>query len=567
MQAVPRFDPQTGQPLNPAPAVTADGGTVPPVPRFDPQTGLPLDGPGASGGLGAIPTPSDGSHPQVPPSAALAPSHADSVPDAPAEAASIPAVTPDGARVIDTSRKSGQDKCPSCGASDISFNPQTGLLRCEFCRHEFSAEKVAGFEQDVSRLQGKIIGSGTKDIAADAESMVTLKCQSCGAEVVIDTDEAPQARCHWCRNVLSLNEVVPNGAVPDAVLPFSVQKEIAREEIDTFVSKRKFFAHPKFKQEFCAENVMGVYLPYMIVDVNAQSSLSGQGEVLVRKYTVGSGNSQRTVYDADLYNVQRDFDIQMKGLTIESNTEKLDLGSSNRTNNIINSIMPFDTQNCVKWSANYLKGYASEKRDANVDQLKGLVQTKAKDVARFQANTTLTAYNRGVRWSQEQLNIVGQQWKAAYLPVWLYSYQQVKSPNNKVLHYVAVNARTRETMGSVPIHQPKLMLFSLIATIIGLFAAAFLWPVMDTEWVWLLGGAGFVYYGYYYNKYRNAGARHMHEQETQSEMHNVKRVDQLVKRRTGLSSATMQGANNFDVNYGAGGSGSMVEKVIDGVSR
>jgi len=529
-----QFCAQTGQPLNagqtPPATATAAASTQQapaqqavraqqqsPAKRFDAQTGLPLD--------------------------------------AAAPASAAPAVAPQqsGPRVVDTGRESGQDKCPTCGATDISFNPQSGLLRCEFCRSEFQPERVTGFEQDISRLQGKIIGSGTKDVAADAENMITLKCVSCGAEVVIDTDESAQARCHWCRNTLSLNEQIPNGSVPDAVLPFSVQKEIAREEIEKFVAKRKFFAHPSFRKEFCTENVMGVYLPYMIVDVNAHSNLRGQGEVLVRKYTVGSGNSQQTRYDADLYNVERNFNVVMKGLTIESNTEKLQHGSSNRTNNIINAIMPFDTENCVGWSANYLKGYASEKRDANVQELQSLVKMKAEDVARHNANTTLTAYNRGVKWSQEQLSIKGQQWKAAYLPVWLYSYQQVKSANNKVLHYVAVNARSRETMGSVPIHQPKLLSFSFLISILGLIAAWFLWPVLETEWTWLLGGAGFVYYAYYYNKYRNAGARHMHEYDTQAAMSDVKRVDQLVKRRTGLSNATMDGANNHDVNYAAGG--------------
>lgn len=523
-----RFCPQTGQPL----PMEGAGQTPPPVKQFCPQTGQPL---------------SAGDAAQIPPTATAA--------------APVQQQAAQGPRVVDTGRESGQDKCPTCGATDISFNPQSGLLRCEFCRTEFQPEKAAGFEQDISRLQGKIVGSGTKDAVADAESMITLKCSSCGAEVVIDTDESAQARCHWCRNTLSINQQIPNGSIPDAVLPFSVQKEIAREEIDKFVSKRKFFAHPQFKKEFCTENILGVYLPYMIVDVNAHSSMRGQGEVLVRKYTVGSGDNQQTYYDADLYNVERDFDIVMKGLTIESNTAKLDHSSSSRTNNIINAIMPFDTENCVGWSANYLKGYASEKRDANVDQLKGLVETKAKDVARHNANTTLTAYNRGVKWAQEQLNIKGQQWKAAYLPVWLYSYQQVKSPNNKVLHYVAVNARTRETMGSVPINMAKLLGVSALIGILGFIFALLLWPFLESEWVFALTLSGPAYFAYYYNKYRNAGARHMHEHDTKSAMTNVRRVDKLVKRRTRLSNATMEGANNFAVNYGAGAK-SMIDKTL-----
>ena len=37
----------------------------------------------------------------------------------------------------DTGAKDGQNKCPKCGATDISLNVNTGMLRCNFCRHEF----------------------------------------------------------------------------------------------------------------------------------------------------------------------------------------------------------------------------------------------------------------------------------------------------------------------------------------------------------------------------------------------------------------------------------------------
>jgi len=459
----------------------------------------------------------------------------------------------------DAGKDHGKDTCLSCGATDITFNPNTGQLRCDFCRTEFVPQSVSGFETDVSRLQGKVVGAGATDVAADSDAIITLACGGCGAEVIIDTDEVAQARCHWCRNTLSLNTQVPNGAVPDAVLPFSVKKEDAQRQIEQFVAKRRFFAYPKFKQEFCTENILGVYLPYMVVDVNAHAQLTGQGEVETRRYTVGSGNSQQTRYDANLFNVSRNFDVAVKGLTVESSADKLDHGSSSRTNNIINAIMPFDTENCVRWNANFLKGFASEKRDVNIEGLKGLVGTKAKDIARHSANTTLTAYNRGVAWSNERLEIKGQQWKAAYLPVWLYSYQQVKSPTNKVLHYVAVNARTQNTMGSVPIHMPKLLAVSALVSLLGLLLAFFLLVplalglfIEELEILWALPVIGPLYFFYYFNKYRNAGARHLHEENTNTAMSNMQVVDDFVKERKGLSNATMKGANNFDVRANTG---------------
>lgn len=86
----------------------------------------------------------------------------------------------------------------------------------------------------------EVIGSGAQNIVADTKDMITLKCSSCGAEVVIDTASVTQARCHWCRNTLSLNQQIPNGAVPDTVLPFSVTKADAKAAIEKFVGKRKF---------------------------------------------------------------------------------------------------------------------------------------------------------------------------------------------------------------------------------------------------------------------------------------------------------------------------------------
>ena len=443
----------------------------------------------------------------------------------------------------DIDSKDGQNKCPKCGATEIILNPNTGKLKCMYCRFEFDADKVSGLEVDITKLEGQVIGSGATDIVADTNEVITLKCSSCGAEVVIDTASASQARCHWCRNTLSINQQIPNGAIPDVVLPFKLSKDEAKISIEKFVGKRKFFAHPKFRQEFTTNNVMGVYFPYLIVDVNSHANFVGKGEHETRRYTRRRGDSTETYYDADLYYIEREFDLTINGLTVESNSDRLDSNSSTKTNNIINSIMPFDVENCVKYNANYLKGYTSERRDTNIDELRNLVSVQSKDIARYVANETLTHYDRGVAWSNEGFNIKGQQWQAAYLPVWLYSYQQVKG-DKKLLHYVAVNARTKETMGSVPIHMPKLFAISALVEILGLLAM--LYVDWDYSWIFLL--AGFVYFLIMFLRYRNSNARHTYESETKRQMFNLRKVDNFIESKKGLSSSTMDGANNRIVN-------------------
>ena len=461
---------------------------------------------------------------------------------------------PPAEQVIDVTngakKKDGQVVCPNCGASEISPNPKTGKLRCDYCACEFDGKKVETVVNDLSNLKGKIRGKGTSNIKADVKDVVTLKCGGCGAEVVIDTANAPHARCHWCRSILSINSQIENGATPDVILPFKEQKASAQKRINDFVGSRKFFAHPQFKKEFTTENIMGVYFPYLIVDANCHAKYKGQGEHLVRSYTVGSGDHKETRYDADLYNVGREFDITIDDLTIESNTTRLDKTSNSQTNNIINSIMPFDTENCIQYEANYLVGYTSERRDVNIDEMEEHVTKQFKDVAKFAAKEDAKFYNRGIRWDQQDLQVHGTQWLAAYLPVWLYSYQEVTG-NKKILHYVAVNARTGETMGSVPINMPLLFgISAIIEVIFGALGIALMLSSSgssdddDGTAFLLFFAAGFIFYGIMYMRYRNKGARHTYERETKKNVTNMVREDVFVEKRKGLKNAVMQGSND-----------------------
>lgn len=447
--------------------------------------------------------------------------------------------------------KDGQNKCPKCGATDISQNPTTGKLRCNFCRYEFDPGVTHSINDDIATLFGEEIGAGIKNIDNDFNGTVTLACESCGAEVVIDTDETMSARCHWCRNTLSINKQIPNGSVPDAILPFQTRKDDARATIEAFVGKRRFFAHPKFVKEFTTENIMGVYFPYMTVDINAHATLEGSGEEHVRSYRVKRGKNYVTRYDANLYKVARDFDIMINDLTIESNSDRLFNKSGVKTNNIINAVMPFDIKNCVSWDANYLKGFSSEKRNVNIDHVRHLVDEQAHDVARFKANDTLSKYDRGVKWDKENLEIKGQRWHAVYLPIWLYSYQEMKGKQHSLMHYVAVNARTNEVMGSVPLHVPKLVFVSLIVQFFGtILAILTINDETPANFIFLL--SGLLYFLMIHRKYRNTNARHRHEVDTEAHYDNMEQEDRFVRDLRGMSNRKMYGANNYRVKSEAG---------------
>jgi hypothetical protein len=200
----------------------------------------------------------------------------------------------------------------------------------------------------------------------------------------------------------------------------------------------------------------------------------------------------------------------------------------------------------VKYKANYLAGYSSEKRDVNISNLENKVDQELKDITREALNKEIKFYDRGVKWEQEDLSIKGKQWMSAYLPVWLYSYQD----QAKVLHYVAVNARTGETMGSVPMNKKKLSLISWAIDIVIFLLTILLVKLTDaTAWylMLILLIIGPIYYSSKKSKYRNQGARHNYEKETKCTLSNVEKVDKLEKHLTDLTNSEMYGSNNHRI--------------------
>lgn len=368
---------------------------------------------------------------------------------------------------IDTSNQrldDGINRCPRCGATDIQLRPSAGMLVCLFCRHEWAEARLDTTvpTSDLASLTGTVIGSGAADIVAGVDAVITLKCGGCGAEVVVNTDQQMGARCHWCRHVLTINEQVPNGAVPDAVLPFTVTHDAAVATITEFASKRRMFADRTFLREFTPENVVGVYMPYLVIDANASADVAGFAEIETRQYTRGSGDNKETFYDADVYAVERHVDFTTDDLTIEASSERANMNTSVNTNNVINTILPFDTENAVQWNASYLTGFTSEKRDKNVVHTTPELEHQLLSIARAQVVASVEPYDRGVRWERERLQVHGTRWLAMCLPVWLYSYYHEKGGESMV-HYIAVNGRTGEVMGSVPVSKPRLLAASLTA--------------------------------------------------------------------------------------------------------
>ncbi|MBP5634289.1 hypothetical protein J6X09_01160, partial [Candidatus Saccharibacteria bacterium] len=308
-----------------------------------------------------------------------------------------------------------------------------------FCQTLFDA-KSDNATGGMGSLKGDTVHEGASNIVPGDDIVQTFKCPACGAEVVINTNEVTSASCHWCRHIFSVNEKISNGAVPDLVLPFKLTKEEAIEKVREAVDLSSNNLSEEFRNNFKPEEVRGVYFPYMIIDLNTHWTSYGEAQ----KTEEGSTTPP---YRYEEYNISREFDLLIDDLTVESSAGRLNQDTYVNSNNIINAILPFDTENAVAWNADYLRGYASERRNVDTDSLKEVVALQTGDVARRYIKEAAPQYDRGTHGENEHLKVNGSKWKAAYLPVWLYSYKPEKESR---IYYVAVNARTGETVGCVP---------------------------------------------------------------------------------------------------------------------
>lgn len=443
----------------------------------------------------------------------------------------------------------GQFVCIHCGASDIKFNEKVGKLCCSYCKSTFDGKELSEIENNLSNLKGMRIGSGAKDINTNTNDIITLKCDGCGAEVVIDTKSSTHAKCHWCRSILSINSRIENGIIPDAILPFKVKKEEARKIIEDFVGKNKTYMLPDFKKNFKSENIMGVYLPYMIVDAKAHCSFIGEGEHQIRQYS----RNDIIIYEHKTYKIKREFDITIDDLIIESSKDKLDKSREDITNNIINAIMPFDTKNCDKFQSNYLVDFTAEKRDLNIGDIEFKVNDQIGDIARHALNKKMRYYDRGIRWDNEKFKIIGTQWITAYLPVWLYSYYETKK-DEKILHYIAINGRTQKIMGSIPFNEKRWIAVLIFYSVLCFVSVAIVLLAIKIEslvdiqvgFIFLIFLTMFLIISHRGKKeeYRNMLARNKHEVETKNTITNMFKEDICVSEKEESYDGFMIDQNN-----------------------
>ena len=359
-------------------------------------------------------------------------------------------------------------KCPNCG-SYLAFNPDVQDWKCGSCGSEFDEKtllaKAAEYQQqaeaehaqhehdhehdhdhgadaDAAQANGEAQDASGADAADTAESgtQVVYHCPSCGSEII--TDETTVAtQCYYCHNPVVLQGKLTADMRPDQVLPFTVSKDKAIERFMQWVSKKRFVPKGFFAREQVRQ-MEGVYYPHFVTRCVVDGSYTGEG---MRSTVMDSG--QYIVTTTEHFAVTRRADITF------NNVMRPALKSADRK--LSDGIHPFPLEEVKPFSGAYLSGFLAERRDLSVEEATGDVETELSGYVSPLLTETIhyTSYAGSSTAHMKDKNS-----KYVLLPTWVLTYRKA---GEKEPFYYAMNGRTGEVCGKLPINMGKLRLYGL----------------------------------------------------------------------------------------------------------
>lgn len=338
--------------------------------------------------------------------------------------------------------------CQQCGAS-LKFTPGTNHLSCPYCGGEneiAEAEDAVGEQDYYAQLQ-------TYSEKQDTYTVHTAKCSSCAAETTLPAN-VTSAECPFCETTLVAETHAEQRIKPQALLPFQVKREEARECFKKWVNGLWFAPNALKKFVRLEGKLKGVYLPHWTYDADAVTHYTGQrGE----HYYV---NESYTTTDSEGKSVRKTRRVRKtrwysaSGVVNNSFDDILVVASQSLPEKYIDKLEPWDLEESVAHEESYLSGFITE--SYTVDLQQGFTRAQEKMKPQIERRIKRDIGGDEQRISSYQSNYPKVTFKHILLPVWINAYRY-----RDELYRFLVNARTGEVQGERPWSWVKITLAAL----------------------------------------------------------------------------------------------------------
>jgi hypothetical protein len=278
-----------------------------------------------------------------------------------------------------------------------------------------------------------------KPIASLAPHVFT--CRGCGA--VTESDKISD-RCQFCGAPLVAETTGGEMVVPEAVLPFALDRSALRTALRKWASSR-WFAPNGLKKVTEAESSHSTYLPHWTYDTRTASQYDGQrGEhyYVTETYTENGETRTRQVQHTRWYSVSgrvtRDFDDVLVAGTTKVPAKHLD------------ALVPWVLAEAEPYQPEYLAGHETLRYD--VEPEAGLDVAKSRMASIIEQDC-----RRDIGGDEQRVQSVDTRyWDIAFklmlMPVWIACYLHGGRTFN-----ILVNARTGEVSGERPYSAAKIV--------------------------------------------------------------------------------------------------------------
>ncbi len=343
-------------------------------------------------------------------------------------------------------------KCQSCGG-EVHFDPDKGVLSCRHCGSSIGVR----VEQRAIRDHDLDSAEQSANVNWGALKRV-FHCNNCGAESVIDGHNTAQF-CAFCGSTHMVSYEDAAGIAPEGIIPFKVNRQTAIENFKTWIGKR-FFAPGALKGTYRKQSISGAYIPFWSYSADAQANYSAEAGTYY--------------YETERKPVTKDGKTEMVDQQVRKTRWRRVSGNFNRSfrnhlinaskqinNRIISRIEPFNLNELMPYSPDFLAGFLAEKYSTGLTE--GWEEAKKRMDRDIESGIKTHIGADEVRSLSVNTMYQNKRYKHLLLPVWISSY----TFNKKIYHFM-VNGQSGKVSGDAPVSAGKVVL--VIGAIVAVIA-------------------------------------------------------------------------------------------------
>lgn len=275
--------------------------------------------------------------------------------------------------------------CPTCGGRR-TYTPDGQSLTCEYCE---SQQRISGRAANQLQEDDFIIGLATAKGHLRPTQVNVIVCQGCGASFTLPPEQITKT-CPYCQSAYVLNQKeVRELAIPNALIPFSVDVDRARQMLKDWFASQEFEERPKVARG------IGLYVPIWCFDI---------GGTIQARYEIK--HEREWVPFTDQQVVMRRNVLIPASARIPANFVQL-LPSYD-----LKALAPYDQRYLANWMA---ETYQVTMADASLDARQQALEIEQERI-RFQIETQY----RDITFSSASMQV--ESYQLLLLPLWYSRY-------------------------------------------------------------------------------------------------------------------------------------------------